>query len=1056
MKKISALSIILTLSLLFLFQAKSAIPEKISYQGIATNVTNVPLTGTHTLRITLYNSDGDQLWQESFNNTPFDNGLFNIILGNNVSNPLPSFSVPVFVGVKIDSGDELYPWQPFTSSPYSFISKTVVDSAITTSKLANGSVTANKIADFAVTNIKIATSAVEGSKGAGHIATGTIGNTDIGTGEIYGSNNQGASNNIAQYSIAGSGTGGSDINPGSIGALEIAANSITSNKLADQSVVKSLNNIQDNVNLTAGSNITITPSASSHSITISASGGTTFTGILNNLSLIINNGSGSPKITLNPDGSSLFSGLATIGGGLHLTGTGNGLTFPDGTILTTATGNTFNGILNNTQLIIKNNLGNPTITMNPDGTSSLNGLATFANGIQITGSGKGVTFPDGTLLTTATASYFNGTLSNIPLIIYNASNNPRISLHPDGTSTQLGLATFAGGIQISGLGNGILFPDGSSFTTANGLSFSQLTGTNNSNLLIQGTLSPTGTGTITANRFSGILPVANGGTNSASALSNNRIMVSSGGAIVEGSPLADGQVYIGSSGNAPQAAFITGSSNRIIVTNGAGSITLLTPQDIATTSSPTFSALTITNKATSASTVNGDAAATLTTKDYVDSKTSGVWSSPIITFASAPSLTNNRILSQGSGITITNAGIDDGSLTVEVNFAGSGIASSASRSDHSHTGMLTGNAANNQLAVYNGTNTLTGGSNLTWNGSDLSITGNLITTGTTYLTGLVTFGNGILISGTGHGITFPDGTFLSTATGSSFGGILTNIPLLIKNSGGTTKISLNPDGTSTHAGLATFNSGISIAGSGNGITFPDGTLLTSATSASMNGTLDNIPLIILNSTGDTVIRLKPNGTSYFKDQAIFDYGLNVRNGLLQFPDGTAQVTAGLSPELVQGHIYVGNAINVAADVTMTGDVSISYTGKTTIVSGAINSDKILDGAVAPIDLQAGSANQLLVTNSSGNVGWSSSVPGRLRLSTSSASTPTIVSNSSSSIIYYTGSSTLSFSDLPTGSEGEVLYIVFQTGQTTGFSSRVVSSGGTLEFVYVNSGWHLLN
>jgi len=53
----------------------------------------------------------------------------------------------------------------------------------------------------------------------------------------------------------------------------------------------------------------------------------------------------------------------------------------------------------------------------------------------------------------------------------------------------------------------------------------------------------------------GVLPIANGGTNSSSALNNNRHIQSVGGALVEAPALTnDGQLFIGSTGAAPVAA----------------------------------------------------------------------------------------------------------------------------------------------------------------------------------------------------------------------------------------------------------------------------------------------------------------------------------------------------------------------------------------------------------------------------------------------------------------------------------------------------------------------
>jgi len=55
----------------------------------------------------------------------------------------------------------------------------------------------------------------------------------------------------------------------------------------------------------------------------------------------------------------------------------------------------------------------------------------------------------------------------------------------------------------------------------------------------------------------------------------------------------NGQLPIGSTGTTPVLATITGTTNQVTVTNGAGSITLLTPQDIHTGASPTFADLTL-------------------------------------------------------------------------------------------------------------------------------------------------------------------------------------------------------------------------------------------------------------------------------------------------------------------------------------------------------------------------------------------------------------------------------------------------------------------------------
>ena len=84
----------------------------------------------------------------------------------------------------------------------------------------------------------------------------------------------------------------------------------------------------------------------------------------------------------------------------------------------------------------------------------------------------------------------------------------------------------------------------------------------------------TSVGTITSGTWNGTtIAIANGRPNSTTALNNNRIMVSSGGKIVESSALTNGQLLIGSTGSAPVVANLTAGSG-ISITNGAGSITI--------------------------------------------------------------------------------------------------------------------------------------------------------------------------------------------------------------------------------------------------------------------------------------------------------------------------------------------------------------------------------------------------------------------------------------------------------------------------------------------------
>ena len=77
-------------------------------------------------------------------------------------------------------------------------------------------------------------------------------------------------------------------------------------------------------------------------------------------------------------------------------------------------------------------------------------------------------------------------------------------------------------------------------------------------------------------------------------LTENALMYVDGdGVLTSLSAASNGQLIIGSTGAAPSVAALTGTASQIVVTPGAGSITLSTPQDIHTGASPTFAGLVI-------------------------------------------------------------------------------------------------------------------------------------------------------------------------------------------------------------------------------------------------------------------------------------------------------------------------------------------------------------------------------------------------------------------------------------------------------------------------------
>lgn len=253
---------------------------------------------------------------------------------------------------------------------------------------------------------------------------------------------------------------------------------------------------------------------------------------------------GDPTITINKGGAASSAGGAgieveeggSITGYFEIAAARNGWTYKAPTNANTAT------------LLLSSLTSNRSYTL-PDVSG------TFALGA---GANGNVAFWTGTATLSANANFFFDT-ANTRLGIGNGA--PSVELHVTGNA------------RITGL------------TTARPV-FSDVNG-NLANANID----------LSSSYIANILPIARGGTNSGTALNNNRIMVSSGGTIVEAAALTNGQLLIGSTGAAPVAAVINvGALASLTVALGAGSITIDAIQDIRTSASPTFANATLSGK----------------------------------------------------------------------------------------------------------------------------------------------------------------------------------------------------------------------------------------------------------------------------------------------------------------------------------------------------------------------------------------------------------------------------------------------------------------------------
>ncbi len=139
--------------------------------------------------------------------------------------------------------------------------------------------------------------------------------------------------------------------------------------------------------------------------------------------------------------------------------------------------------------------------------------------------------------------------------------------------------------------------------------------------------------------------------------------------------------------------------------------------------------------------------------------------------------------------------------------------------------------------------------------------------------------------------------------------------------------------------------------------------------------------------------------------------------------------------LTDGHIFVGNASNIATDVAMSGDITISNTGVTAIGAGVIVNADINAAAAIAFSKLATLASANILVGSAGGVATSVAVTGDVLISNAgvtSIATGVIVNAdiSASAAIDFSKLAALTSGNILVGSAGNVATSVAMSGDVT--------------------------
>ncbi len=406
----------------------------------------------------------------------------------------------------------------------------------------------------------------------------------------------------------------------------------------------------------------------------------------------------------------------------------------------------------------------------------------------------------------------------------------------------------------------------------------------------------------------------------------------------------DGQLLIGNSAGTLSRNTLAGTVNQVYVTNGDGTITLSTPQDIHTGATPTFQGLTVTGLTPNAG-VYTDGSSTLTSAPP-NSGTIGYWDRAGNVLSPTNSgdnvTTSGNIYTTDAG-TITSAGLLTGNSGATISGGAINLNNDSNFPTNINTGSSTG-----PVTIGNSLNTITlpafNTAGVVHNDASGLLSTGLIVNGditdgaidlTTKVTGILPIANG----GTNSGTALVNNRLMISRAGQIvelFG--LNNGQLIVGSTGNEPQVvTMTGDITIDNAGVTTIGAG----------TVENGMLANDAVTSDKiaDGTIVNAD-INANAAIDAT-KLIDGSVSNQELEYINTLSSNAQTQL----DNIGTQIVGITT-LADGRIYLGDVTNTAQEVLMSGDVTIDNTGLTTISAGAVTTGKIQDGTILNADIDA--------------------------------------------------------------------------------------------------------